>query len=346
MKHLIGVLRLFQKDGLVQFDGDWVRIFDEGLRVAYPWSTGLTCAVRVDGLYEGLEKMRGNVKLSLLAEGWLGLTDASTKLTLRPDKVSEKKLKELNEFKADLEGAKWFPVPKGFADGLRLSMMSSLKDSRLGKISGVAFMGKNIVSTDNFRVSHYQMESGIIDELFRLRLSSVERLVKLRKDFESVSINKSWLSLKSKDGMVISVRILSAAEYPIDKVLESFEQFDAIETQEFPEELKNAIERVEVMADESNEDFKTLITIRKDGDHLVVSGGKWSGQAETKILWDDDLPVPIVASPSFLKRILAITRKFKILHMEDNSCRILFEIQNFRHLILTAEPEENACSIV
>jgi hypothetical protein len=201
----------------------------------------------------------------------------------------------------------------------------------LGKISGIAFMGKDIVSTDNFKVSWYIMESPITDEMFRLRVSVVENLVRFGKDFESFAINKSWLSLKSKDGMAVHARMQSAAEYPIDSIKGVFEKFNdpKIIPNEFPKGLEESLDRVEVLAFQDDEDFKTLVDFYTE-EGLVLGGKRSFGDIEDRIPWDVKLPGKFQVTPAWVKRAMKETRKFKIFDKI-----LFFETPNWKYLILT-----------
>jgi hypothetical protein len=319
----------------VLFDGEWIRSYNETLSVSYPFKADIEIAVKAEEFYKIVRKMSGEEVDLKLDEKKLIVSNKSTKLTLYA--LPAGAYKQLKDNILSLKVDEWSPIPKGFAEGLPLSLLSGLTDSHLGRISGVAFRGNSIVSTDNFQVGHYQMESGITDELFRLKLSSVEGLIRLRKDFEFVSIiiaeSVPWLSLKAKDGIVISVRILAATGYPIDEIIGEIDKhIDKDQAgYEFPKGLEEALDRVEVLAYEEDEDFKTLICLKTEGGNLVVSSKRSFGEIEDRIPWDVELPQgEFYTSPGWLKRILKITRKFKIC-----SKGLIFSEPKFQYLMMT-----------
>jgi len=321
----------------VLFDTEWVRSYNENISVSYPFKTDTEIAVRAEEFYKILTKMPGEeVDFRVDEEKRLIISSPSKKTKLKLLSLPVEDYQKLRANILSLKVDDWLPLPKGFSIGLPLSLMSGMRDSRLGKIAGVGFKSKAIVSTDNYKVSYYEMESGITDELFRLRLSAVESLVKLQKEFESVAINKMWLHLKAKDGIVVSVRILPTAEYPISDILGVFQKYEDTETTktyEFPKGLEEALSRVAVLAYEGDEDFKTLVNFTKEEGDLVLRSHQSFGEIEDRIAWDGELPEGgFSASPAWLKRILRETKKFKV---STDRKTLLFEAPNFKYLMLT-----------
>lgn len=335
-----GVERTIFISDSIMFQEEWVISMSEDLSIACPLTSGLNCAVRAEELLRVLEKMKGDTVDVSVVNDKLVMSSGRTKL--RMNQLPEI---ELNKFKTDfasleLDKLIWKPVPKGFSEALTLSLFSSGKESRLGKISGVAFRGRDVVCTDNYRVSHYQMEGEISDDLFRLSTASVEKIIHLENKYESVSFRDPWLYLTDKNGMIVSVRMYPAADYPIDKVMGSFEAMklgaDTL-TQELPKDLVDSIERVEPMAKASDIDFTTQISITKEGDGLVVKADNRWGEAEDRTgPWEGVLTGTIVASPGFLKKILSITRMFKVSPTKKS---MSFKAPNFRYLMLAKVTE-------
>lgn len=315
------------------FDEDWLRSLNDNLSVSYPLKTGLNCAVKADELYKILNKMTKDEVTLSFSDDKLLVSDKKTRLKLLrlPEAEFTKLKSDISSLK--IEELDWKPIPKGFSDALPLSLFSTGKDAALGKIAGVAFRGVDVVSTDNFRIAHYQMESSIVDELFRLKTTIIENLVRIGT-YEFVAIKDMWLYLKSRSGIIVSGRILPAGEYPLEAILKIFENMEFDETvkgQEFPKELRDSIDRVEVMASESELDFTTQIYIEKVEGGLTIRGEKSFGEVEDFIPWDGELSAPIIASPSFLKKILSITRQVKLSPIRKS---ILFEAPGFRFLML------------
>ena len=323
----------------VLFDREWLRSYNESLSVSYPLKTDVEIAVRAEEFYRILMKMSSEDVDVGVIEKRLVVSNKSTKLTLKPLLIGDYQKMKAKIMSLNVDS--WSPVPNGFTEGLGLSMLSGLKDSRLGKISGVAFKENKIISTDNFKVGYYQMESGVSDELFRLRLSTVERLLKLGKSFEFVSINgyennEQWLSLKSEDSMISSAHLMPVGDYPFDDILGVFDGIDDGQTQtyELPMGLEDALDRCEVLAWREDEDFKTLIRFRTEDGFLIVSSKHEYGEIEDRIPWDVELPHDIYVTPAWMKRILRIMRGFQI-----SGQNLIFssEKPKFKYLMLTKE---------
>jgi hypothetical protein len=239
----------------------------------------------------------------------------------------------------EIEGLNWQPLPKGFAEGLPFCLFREGKDSPIGRLYGVVFVGRNIIATDNYRISRYQMESSISDEPFRL---STMDLSKLNKDFECVAIKRDWFHLKSKDNLIVSVRTMPTKEYPIDRVMEVFDEMgsgDDSEIYKFPEDLEKSIELAMILAclGKGELSFSTQISLWREGGYLLVRGKNNVGEVVDRIPWSEGiLPegIQIEISPIFLKEVLGVTRCFKL---SPTQKAVIFVAPNFSHLILSGQ---------
>jgi hypothetical protein len=317
----------------IVFDGNWLRSYNGNLSVSHPLKTELHCAVRADEFYRILNRMTEDEVTLALSEGKLLASDKKTRLRLLqlPKRNLTKLKRNLSGLK--IEQLEWMAVPNGFGEGLSLSLLGTGKEETLGKIAGVAFRGKDIVATDNFRISHYQMESPITDELFRLRERVVENLLRLGVTYDFVAVKNMWFYIKTKDGIIVSAPILPADDYPIDAVLKVFDHMkfdDTTEAYEFPKDLRDSIRRVEIMACESEIDLTTQITLEPAAGGLILRGEKSFGKVEDFVPWDGKLLAPVVASPGFLKKIISVTRQFRLSPIRKS---VLFEAQGFRFLM-------------
>jgi hypothetical protein len=210
----------------------------------------------------------------------------------------------------------------------------------------VVFVGRNIIATDNYRVSRYQMESSISNAPFRL---STMDLSKLNKDFEYVAIKGHWFHLKSKDNLIVSIRTIPIKDYPIDQVMEVVAKMgseDAGEIYKFPEDLKKSIELTMILAGigEGELNFSTQISLWREGGYLLLKSRNNVGEVVDRIPWSEGiLPegIQIEISPLFLKEVLGITRCFKLGPTQET---VIFVAPNFSHLILSRISEISGAS--
>ena len=337
----------------LMFFGNCVVSIGDGISITYPLETGINFAIAAGDLLKAVPKMGDELTLKVQNDILL-VSDSKAKLRLKPFGADEKmggglavqegesaagKLRDnVTALQGRIQEREWKDVPKKLSEAFELSLFSVGKDSLMGKISGVAIRGCDLLSTDNYRVSHYVMDSPVADEIFRLRTSTIQKMLTLG-EFVSVSIDPKddFLFLKTKDGVVVTATLLpESKQYPFDKVVGSFGVMkfnEATDYQELPEGLLKSIEIVEVMARESEFDYTTQITIEQLEDKsLRLVGEKATGEMEDVIVaWNGNLPVKIIGSPTFLKKILTKTRKFTISPIKK---ALLFEAPNFRYLML------------
>jgi hypothetical protein len=321
---------------LLMFDDKgWIRSFSDKLSVSYKFETGIEGALPVEELYKALNKMKGeNVEITVDETTVLFKCGRSR---LKLIKATGVDLDSVNaKFTAlNLDNVTWIPTPARLLDGLMLSLFSA-EDSVIGKLTGVVISDTLILSTDNYRISMYDMKQEIgTEEIIRLKTSSVNDLVKMKNSFEFISSSDQWFHLKSKDNLIISVRQLPLTDYPLDEVIAVFSQIGPIsETQvyELPEGLEESIDRAEIMAGmgEGELNFSTQISLRSVDGNLVVKGTKEVGELEDTIPWEGVIPFCYM-SPSFLRKVLSITRSFKVNPAKD---RALFESDNFKYLMV------------
>lgn len=320
----------------VLFDGGRVVSFGESISVSCPLETGLDCVVWAENLFDAIRRMDDELELTVKNDKMV-VTDTRTKLTL--NKIEEKDVVKLKADIASLQsdGLEWQKIPEGFTDALTLSLFSA-GEKDVGQIySGVAFRGSDVLSTDNFRISHCILGSSFCDKTLRIKKNTADKLVKIGC-YDQFAIRRPWLFFKTVDGITVAARLMAETnedQYPFDVVMAMFNSmgFDKADNiQTLPEDLKFAIERVEVMASISSIDHTTQIIFeKKDATTLVLRATKDVGEIETTVPWSGTLIDPIIGSPSFLKKIISITKTFKI---NPTGKALLFQSHNFEHLIL------------
>jgi hypothetical protein len=290
--------------------------------------------VRAKELHKVLTKMRGEIIQFIADTHSIALRDSHTTLLLTQLAEDEVEMLKTKIASLEIEGLNWQPLPKGFAEGLSSCLFK--EDSGIGRLYGVVFVGRNIIATDNYRLSHYQMDSGISNDPFRL---STMDLSKLNKDFEYVAIKGDWFYLKSKDNLIVSIRTIPIKDYPIDEVMEVVAKMgsgDDSEIYKFPEDLETSIELAMILAGigEGELNFSTQISLWREGGYLLLKGRNNVGEVVDRIPWSEGiLPegIQIEISPIFLKEVLGVTRCFK-LNMTQKC--VIFVAPNFSHLIL------------
>src|SRR4030067_2113233 len=265
------------------FDEKWIRSFKEDISVSFPVETGYRTAVRAEELYKILSKMGSeDLEVNLTEDGKLSIQGGKTTIKMNPLQKEQISHSLDRAWAVQTDDLEWYLLPKGFMEGLGLCAFCAGMGPALGVLSGVHFSGANITSTDNFRVSVFTMEEQV-PKNFTIPTKSVENLLKLGIEFESISLSKAWVHFANKEGAIFSARLLSG-EYPSGKIIELFEtmKFDigAI-PYEFPEGLEPPLERAKSLAGTGNmSDWDTLtqISLFYSEGHLNIRASKAAGE--------------------------------------------------------------------
>jgi hypothetical protein len=175
------------------------------------------------------------------------------------------------------------------------------------------------------------MESELRPELIKMEPRAAKRLAEL-KGFDSVALSNQWFYAKNPAGIFMATRLLPV-DYTWDTVCGIFAvlRFEEAPEQEFPEDLLYALDRVAPMAPDSEIDDTTQISLSQRDGSLIVQSKRSSGEVETAIPWSGTLPGVILVSPTYLKKIFSVTRKFKISPIKKG---LLFEVPKFKHLVM------------
>jgi hypothetical protein len=320
----IGEIDLSGLPKMVIFENGWVRSLNERLGISYKFETSIEGCLPFDQLYQALKLLKTNgVAIASNGERVVfecGFSELSLKL-FRPEPY---------RIENNLDDVKWHPVPPSLLEGLKLSLLSA-EDFEVGRLSGVVIANNLIVSSDNYRVSQYEMEQTISTDPIRLKTIAVKALLKMSKSFDLVGVSEEWLHLKN-DSLIVSLKRMSATEYPLGDILTIFDH-ESTDSYELPAHLEQYIDRAALFAGigvgELN--FGVQIILRSEKGHLIVEGGKGLGKLSSKLPWDGYIP-RIIISPETLKKLLGLTRSFKVVPTSTITM-VLFELPNFKFLL-------------
>lgn len=227
---------------------------------------------------------------------------------------------------------RFYKLPENLLDGLLLCSFATAKD--IGSVfNGICVFDDIIVGSDDLRVSCFKMKSKVKTS-FLIPLSSVLAL----KDFvlEKYGVEEGWLYLKGFEDILICVRLLDPEmKFDLGEDTLKYFKFEGKEIQ-FPENIKNLVGKAAVLA-EGDFDIDKKITVKVEGNNIICIGkndiGKISVDAKISSSGSN---MEFVINPVFFQRVLSETVKAVV-----GRDRILFETENFKHLIsLYCEEEE------
>ena len=307
----------------VIFHGGVVQAYNDHLSITYPLDVGVEAAVKAVEMIKVLEKMSGlDVKLEI-KESSLEITDGVTTLSMRliesstPDLLSALAL-------GDLE---WQPIPADFTRALVLCLPSISRDIVHGAMTGIRVEGRDVLSSDNFRVTWVEMAEPMAP--FTIPGVAVVDLLKL-EGLEAYAATDSWVHFMSKDGAVFSSRLI-ASKFPTEAAKKMFPEV-AEDSYRLPEGLGVTLGRVGILA-YTQDDGMDYITLSADKGSLLIKGERQYGSIKERIKlkdgeWPDGVEVNI--QPGYLLDIMAKTRAFQ---MTGNL--VYFHGEGFKHIIAT-----------
>lgn len=221
---------------------------------------------------------------------------------------------------ANFSFAKWDKLPTDFVKGIELCKFSVSKDSTSGALFCLFVNKKNIVSSDNFRISKYSMDSSMPSCL--LPLGGIQYL-KLYPVVEYCP-QDNWIHFKTEAGIVFSCRTL-LGDFPGD--VDQFLEPDGEEII-LPKEFMDLIDGVLGMTPDVSE-LEKRITIIFDKEKVIVKAQKDIGWIERWVEYSSPKEMSFDINPIFLQQILEKDKKITV-----GDQRAWFISDSFKHVLL------------
>ena len=306
------------------FTGSQILTYNDRICICHPFQTDFQGSVPSDEFYKILNQMAGeSVELNKRGdklEFSCGKLKAGLVVFPEGDVISLVETLDI----PDVKSKKWKPLPGNFMEAVSFCLFSAASnDSGPGRVLASVFVDDDrIVSSDNLRISIYSLKSGLGCS-FLFPISSVYEFVKMG-DMKMFVLGKSWIYFKSVDDVIFASRLLQGTEYP--QVDDHFE-FDYTEVV-FPEDLKDSIEAVMVLAPGEMEINKFI--------DVVIEEGKVKCRGEKEVGWiqsehEIDYSGPVIQfgiNPVFFIQILKQTSL-----MRYGKGKALFVSDYFEHLL-------------
>lgn len=309
------------------FTGADIGTYNESLCVIYPFETDFVCSVKGEEFYKLLSGIKEEEVSVELKDDRLKIRSKSTQASLSTSIADQEKIEDVIE-SLKIKGTKkgfWSPLPKDFKDGVYLCMFSASKDLTQGPKSCLAVTNNHIYSTDNMRISSYEMKDEISEELLFPAKNAGEII-----NFEVIEYGKSkgWVHFRTESGAMINTKTVQVKEgYPYDDIIPWLEE--EVETFELPAELKNIIQNISVLAEGDLDIGKSvsvtiddgLITCKAEQDHIgwvtKMIDVDYSGE-----------PLEFNVTPVLFAQIMEKTTNFGLI-----GNKAFFITENFKHII-------------
>lgn len=297
------------------FDEDRILTFNDKFGLEILFSSSVKCIVPHEELYKiiaGIKEEKIDISFK---DSTLLLKTKSVKASL---KVFEVPFTDFGFPKMEKTN-KWKSLPDDFIEGISLCIFSTSKDLSLAALNNISVEGTNIISSDNYRISKYNMED-TIDDSFLLPLGSSLELIRFKPN--EYVIKDNWIHFKNEEGSIFHSRIL-LEDFP-----DCTNLFKIKGTKfKLPGELKDTVEIVSNLA---SGDFiiDKIITVELKDGKMNCKGERESGwiTSEIPISYEGELTFAI--NPILFSEVLG---KIPTVICGDNA--LLFKSRKFKHLM-------------
>ena len=309
------------------FIEEWAISYNGVILIAHPFKHKLQMALPGKELLKIVSGIDEDEIIVTKKDNQLKIKGSSTRGGLVNDSTSLEMIEKMwsEMYDSVQSNTKWRELPDDFFTGLDLCQFSISHDTFETVFSSICVENNHIVSTDNYRLSSFELDDSLEDS-FLLPYESIKILTKLKPS--SYIKNDPWTVFKTDNGVLIYIRKIEA-EYP--DVFPEFIDKERNIVVELPEELNDSLDSISAFAEgESDLDISIEMTI-EDG-KLTCSGSKSIGWMEKEFSLDykgDKLSFKI--NPHFLSQVL--NKSGKMIYSQNQN-RVQFTCDKFEHVII------------
>jgi len=305
------------------FTGTHLATFNDQISISYPFETSFKCSVRAEDLYKiitgiSAEKIKLEVEDNqLLISG--GRTKAGLVVSM------EGKIASLIE-ELDKERHDWNNVPTDFLTGAKLCMFCTSRDATSGVYTCIKVEETEIIGTDSYRASWYQMNGMLSHNPLFLPAKSVASLI--GTEVKKYALGQSWIHFQSANGVLFSMRTMTGEFRDVKPIFEVEEEGTrAI----LPKELGEALTDTLVLSDEESIFDKTS-DIKIGDNQIVCEVKKERGWIKKSVdVKYKKTPVEFSVNPIWLSEVLNYTTSVTIYPVKHLA---VFQSGNFKHLLM------------
>lgn len=318
------------------FGGEHLITFNNRILIYHPLKTDFQCSVRSEVFYKQLQKFSTEDLTIELKKARLVIKGKRESARLGAELAKDSELFEIIDFiREEQLKVKYVTVPENFVKAVEFCAHSASKNAADGTLCCIYINGSQLISTDNYRATRYDMDKDMSKEPVLLD-ARVANEIK-RFDMTHFGIGKNWLHFKNKAGVLLSARQIFG-DYP--DITESF-HFKG-ERMQLPKDtdpnMTDILEFVGVLVADEQEPEKTAIITIKDG-YITASVDKVVDVAEKGIILKDkykDLEMSFRVNINFLKQVLQRTHTM-IYNLEEQ--KGMFKSSGFEHVLRLAPPK-------
>lgn len=311
------------------FRTDRIGSYSDEVAVQCFFPVGVECSVEGEKLLTALSKVNREF-LNMSVDGGKGqliIKAGRQSFGLVLNAGSEGLSKRLDSF--DYEGMKWRKVPKGFQEGLRFCSYSASKDAIKPYLMGVCVQGKDLLSSDNYRISWFELGESLTKE--RVLVPAREYLKVSDYPCEKFSLEEGWIHFMG-EGLYYSLHLLGLSEeYPADAARAFFpKKVDATRQFSIPKSFSQALDNSLVIDRDRSFWDREVKIFSREGTLYCRSEAEVGDWYEEGIEFFDKVSnFSVALNPVFLSDILKYEGKAYL--VDDH--KIMFVSDSFKHLI-------------
>ena len=304
------------------FTENTISSYNDKIFISHYFEHPFNCSVKAEDLYNLISSITNEeIELEMKDNQFL-VTSKNTKSGFAS--FSEGDLFEIiNKLNNDYSTLDWKSLPEDFIQGLSICMFSVSKDSMKGVLSGISVNKEGIISSDDYRITKYQLNETINDS-FILPLSSAIELINF--SITKYAITESWAHFLTDTKVRFSVRLLTG-DYP--DVSEYLSMNEKPKTElKFPEKTNELIRHLSTMTEGDTVIEKKLQVVleNKTATFGVEKKGLFWAKKDIPIDYFDE-KLTFLVNPVFFYQVL---EKDVIMKVYENQAT--FEADNFFHL--------------
>ncbi len=316
------------------FKDNYIYSYNDNLSITVPFEMeGLNGIVKAKEFYDLVNRLSENeIKIIEKDDTWV-IKSGTAKATF---KLLESNIFEYVEA-IQKNNNEWKALPEKFIEGIELSIL----EGNRSVLSGIFIKDKYIYSTDEVRLSKYEMKDAM--DLFWMSDNASMELVKF-KDLVEYQVLSNWIQFKDKNNVVFSCRRLNSEKYPIDKIDEQIEinsKIDGDIEVTIPKGLLEAVDRASALST-SVEAFNAIKLVFTDNG-IEVSGSRMSGEYKETVAVEGlqvENDVDIMIDAGMLMNGLKKAVSFYIHGNETDEgeqYRLVLNNENFQQVICTLQ---------
>ena len=307
------------------FTGKYIATYNDRICVLYPLKTEFVCSVPADEFLKIMAKiMSDDVDISLHED----------KLKIKAGKVKASLSVKSGEFlikmieSLQLDSVKFRNLPKDFIDGIQMCIFSAAKDLSNPVLSCLSIDTKHILSSDDLRISHYEMSEKMRHSFLLPAFAAIE-LIQFPVVKYSLINDEAWAIFSTEDDILFGCRLLTG-NYP-DYM--SFLGGDKEGEIKLPDDIQRMIETADILSDDGIlQDRKVDIVV--EGDNISIKGQNSVGWIESNSHISPAVKnkITLAINPLFLLNVLKYS---KSIFVSDGKASFLFD--KFEHIIALKE---------